>query len=94
MTKVSLVKLAIDFAFANHQADAITQAEGSIAAFKAAGGRAEDLPIWQASVSQHIGLAGQLAKQKLPSEQMAAAAAIKAPVSNATAATTIEPETK
>jgi hypothetical protein len=46
MKKIDLIKAAIDFAFANYKSDAITFAESSIAAFKAAGGQASDLGIW------------------------------------------------
>jgi hypothetical protein len=98
MKKIDLIKSAIDFAFANYKSDAITFAESSIAAFKAAGGQASDLGIWDASVRQYSGLASQLANQPLPSEQAAKVAAnvaaIKSNATLATAGTVVEPETK
>ena len=72
MTKLQLTKAAIDFSFANHQADAVTLAEGSIAAFKATGNPAEDFQAWNQSVSSYTQQAINLARQKLPSEAVAA----------------------
>jgi hypothetical protein len=94
MKKIDLIKAAIDFAFSNYKSDAITFAESSIAAFKAAGGQASDLGIWDASVRQYSGLASSLSGQPLPSEQAAKVAAIKSNATLATAGTVIEPETK
>lgn len=86
MKRLTLIKSAIDFAFANYQSGAIELAEKSLASFKAANGVDADLPIWNQNVTQFVNLAAQLSKQKLPSEVLAAvpAEAPEALVSNAT----------
>lgn len=85
--KLELVKSAIDFALANHEADAITQAEESIKAFKATGGNVNDLQTWNSVAGTYLQQFSMIAKQKLPSELIAqrSAQAPEAPVSNASA---------
>ena len=71
MKRITLVKAAIDFAYANYSEGAISMATKSLAAFVAAGGQDLDLTIWNNAVSQNVQQAAQLAKQKLPSEILA-----------------------
>lgn len=88
MKRITLVKSAIDFAFANFQLGAVDLAEKSIAAFKAAGGVDADLPIWDNTVKQNVAQCTLLAKQKLPSEQAVAQAQeeVQTPKTNAESA--------
>ena len=97
MTKLQLNKAAIDFAYTSSALSPIALAEASISTFKTAGGRDEDLQIWNQAVSQNVALVAMMTKQKLPSEVSDAtklAEAPAAPVSNAQAALVVQPETK
>jgi hypothetical protein len=95
MKRLALIKAAIDFAFANYQANAIELAQKSIAAFVSENGQPADLTIWTNTVSQQVVQCTLMARQKLPSEiaeaQVEAQADPKPAVSNA-AAVSAEPK--
>ena len=82
MTRISLNKLASDFSFENFDADAITQAEKSIATFKSAGGVAADLQVWNQAVATNLQLVKMQSQLKLPSEMQAAQKISEAAASN------------
>ena len=83
--KLALTKSAIDFALENYDADAITQAEKSIAAFKAGGFDPVDLPVWNSISNGYVAQFCTVSVQKLPSEF--SAQAVKVAQSNVSALT-------